>query len=48
MDVVLIDTAGRMHNNSGLMQELCKLISDNSPDLIIYVGEALVGSSGVV
>lgn len=47
-DVVFIDTAGRMQNNSALMQELSKLVKENKPDRVVYVGEALVGSTGVV
>jgi signal recognition particle receptor subunit alpha len=42
-DVILIDTAGRMHNKSALMDSLSKLIRINEPDHIVYVGEALVG-----
>ena len=43
-DVVLIDTAGRMQDNEPLMSALAKLISVNSPDLVLFVGEALVGN----
>jgi len=46
-DVVLIDTAGRMQDNEPLMAALAKLISLNSPDLILFVGEALVGNEAV-
>ena len=46
-DVVLIDTAGRMQNNAPLMRALTKLISVNRPNLILFVGEALVGNDGV-
>ncbi|CAM9105656.1 unnamed protein product [Discosporangium mesarthrocarpum] len=46
-DCVLIDTAGRMQNNEPLMRALSKLISDNEPDLSLFVGEALVGNDGV-
>ena len=46
-DVVLIDTAGRMQNNEGLMKQLAKLVSVNDPDLVLFVGEALVGNDGV-
>eukprot|EP00455_Lapot_gusevi_P045170 TRINITY_DN5748_c0_g1_i2.p1 TRINITY_DN5748_c0_g1~~TRINITY_DN5748_c0_g1_i2.p1 ORF type:complete len:281 (+),score=87.08 TRINITY_DN5748_c0_g1_i2:613-1455(+) len=46
-DVVLIDTAGRMQDNEPLMRALTKLISQNRPDLILFVGEALVGNDGV-
>ena len=35
-----------MQNNDKLMRELAKLISVNSPDLILFVGEALVGNDG--
>lgn len=47
VDVVLIDTAGRMQNNSQLMAQLAKLVAVNSPDLVLFVGEALVGNDGV-
>ncbi|EKM55619.1 uncharacterized protein PHACADRAFT_121298 [Phanerochaete carnosa HHB-10118-sp] len=46
-DVVLIDTAGRMQDNEPLMRALAKLVSTNSPDKIIFVGEALVGNEAV-
>jgi signal recognition particle receptor subunit alpha len=43
-DVVLIDTAGRMQDNEPLMKALAKLVHLNSPDLVLFVGEALVGN----
>lgn len=46
-DVVLIDTAGRMQDNEPLMRALSKLIVQNQPDLVLFVGEALVGNDGV-
>lgn len=46
-DVVLVDTAGRMQNNSPLMAALAKLIDTNSPDLVLFVGEALAGNDAV-
>ncbi|OCH87428.1 signal recognition particle binding protein [Obba rivulosa] len=46
-DVVLIDTAGRMQDNEPLMRALAKLVATNSPDKIIFVGEALVGNEAV-
>ncbi|KAL2613482.1 hypothetical protein R1flu_025174 [Riccia fluitans] len=46
-DVVLVDTAGRMQDNEPLMRALSKLISVNEPDLVLFVGEALVGNDGV-
>merc|ERR1712087_689828 len=46
-DVVLIDTAGRMQDNEPLMRSLAKLISVNAPDLVLFVGEALVGNEAI-
>merc|ERR1719148_528296 len=46
-DVVLVDTAGRMQNNVPLMKALAKLVQENKPDLVCFVGEALVGNDGV-
>jgi signal recognition particle receptor subunit alpha len=46
-DVCLIDTAGRMQDNEPLMRSLSKLIKVNEPDLVLFVGEALVGNDGV-
>lgn len=46
-DVVLVDTAGRMHNKRHLMQSLTKLIRYNMPDHIIFVGEALLGGDSL-
>lgn len=47
VDVVLIDTAGRMQDNEPLMRALGKLIKVNDPDLVLFVGEALVGNEAV-
>nr|GME10807.1 signal recognition particle receptor subunit alpha-like [Ipomoea batatas] len=46
-DVVLVDTAGRMQDNEPLMRALSKLIYVNNPDLVLFVGEALVGNDAV-
>ncbi|KRX09862.1 Signal recognition particle, SRP54 subunit, helical bundle [Pseudocohnilembus persalinus] len=46
-EVVLIDTAGRMQNNEPLMRQLSKLVIMNNPDLITFIGEALVGNDGL-
>ncbi|KAL3266672.1 hypothetical protein HHI36_010834 [Cryptolaemus montrouzieri] len=46
-DVVLVDTAGRMQDNEPLMRALTKLIKVNEPDLVLFVGEALVGNEAV-
>ncbi|KAB1204014.1 hypothetical protein CJ030_MR8G002819 [Morella rubra] len=46
-EVVLVDTAGRMQDNEPLMRALSKLIYLNKPDLVLFVGEALVGNDAV-
>lgn len=46
-DVVLIDTAGRRHNDQRLMSSLEKFAKLAKPDKILMVGEALVGSDSV-
>lgn len=47
-DVVLMDTAGRRHNDSHLMAPLASFARAANPDKIIMVGEALVGSDSVL
>uniref|UniRef100_A0A069DVD0 Putative signal recognition particle receptor alpha subunit n=1 Tax=Panstrongylus megistus TaxID=65343 RepID=A0A069DVD0_9HEMI len=47
INIVLIDTAGRMQDNEPLMRALAKLIKVNEPDLVLFVGEALVGNEAV-
>ncbi len=46
-DVVLIDTAGRLHSNKDLMLELKKLIKVAKPDLKLFVGESITGNDCV-
>ncbi|KAI9682503.1 MAG: hypothetical protein M1829_000295 [Trizodia sp. TS-e1964] len=46
-DVVLIDTAGRRHNDQRLMSSLEKFAKLAQPDKIFMVGEALVGTDSV-
>lgn len=45
--MVLVDTAGRMQDNAPLMAALAKLVAINTPDLVLFVGEALVGNEAV-
>jgi len=47
IDVVLIDTAGRMQTSKNLMDEMSKIIRVVEPDLKIFVGDALAGSDTV-
>jgi len=46
-DVIMVDTAGRMQANKGHMRALSNLIQRNNPDLVLFVGEAIVGNDGV-
>ncbi len=43
-DIVLVDTAGRLHSNSNLMEEISKLKRVVNPDLTIFVGESITGN----
>lgn len=47
MDVVLIDTAGRMHTNVNLIEEMRKIARVIEPNFKIFVGDALVGNDAV-
>lgn len=47
IDVVLIDTAGRLHSNVNLMDEMIKIKRVSKPDLVIFVGEAITGNDCV-
>ena len=47
IDVVLIDTAGRLHSNQNLMEEIKKIIRVAKPNLNIFVGEAITGNDCV-
>jgi fused signal recognition particle receptor len=47
MDVVIIDTAGRLHSNTNLMNELEKVIRVCKPDIKIFVGESITGNDCV-
>jgi fused signal recognition particle receptor len=44
IDVVLIDTAGRLHSNINLMDELKKIERVAKPDITIFVGESITGN----
>lgn len=47
IDFVLSDTAGRMHTNMNLMAQMEKICRVSSPDLIIFVDEAVAGNDAV-
>lgn len=46
-DVVLADTAGRMHTSVNLMEQLKKICRVTKPDLVIFVDEAVAGNDAV-
>ncbi|MFP4005189.1 MAG: signal recognition particle-docking protein FtsY [Candidatus Hadarchaeia archaeon] len=47
LDVVLVDTAGRMQTDANLMDEMKKICRVSNPDLTIFVGDALTGNDAV-
>ena len=46
-DIVLADTAGRLHTNINLMEQLRKISRVVKPDLVIFVDEAIAGNDAV-
>jgi len=47
VDVVLIDTAGRIHSNVNLQDEMKKIVRVAKPDSKIFVGESITGNDCV-
>ena len=47
VDVVLGDTAGRLHTNEGLMDQLEKIDRVIGPDMTLFVDEAVAGQDAV-
>jgi len=47
LDVVIADTAGRIHSNTDLMDELKKIVRVNKPDMKILVLDSLTGNDVV-
>ncbi len=47
IDFVMIDTAGRMHTDVNLMNELRKICRVAEPDLSIFVADALLGGEAL-
>ena len=47
IDVVLIDSAGRMQTNQNLMEEMSKIVRVVAPDLKIFIGDSLAGNDAV-
>lgn len=44
VDVVLIDTAGRLHSNKDLVAEMQKIVRVAKPDLKLFIGESITGN----
>ncbi len=44
IDVVMVDTAGRMQNNDNLIRELKKVVDKTEADMRIFVGDSLAGN----
>ncbi len=47
IDVVLADTAGRMHTKKNLIEQLGKIKRVTNPDLTIFVDESIAGNDAV-
>lgn len=47
VNVVLIDTAGRMHTEKNLLKEIEKISRVCKPDLKLFVGESITGNDAV-
>ncbi len=47
MDTVIIDTAGRLHIDDGMMQEIENIKNAVKPDEIIFVADAMTGQDAV-
>ncbi len=47
VDVLLIDTAGRMQTNQNLMEEMSKIVRVVNPDLKIFIGDSLTGNDAI-
>ena len=47
IDVVLVDTAGRMQTARNLMDEISKIVRVIKPDIKLFVGDALAGNDTI-
>ena len=46
-DVILVDTAGRLHIDDGLMNELSTLKKELEPSEILFIADAMIGQDAV-
>jgi len=47
IDVVLMDTAGRMQTSKNLMDEMGKIVKVVKPDVKLFIGDSLVGNDTI-
>jgi fused signal recognition particle receptor len=47
IDVVLMDTAGRMQTSKNLMDEMSKIVRVVKPDVKLFIGDALAGNDTI-
>lgn len=48
VNAVLIDTAGRIQTDTNLMREMEKIVRVITPDLVLFVGDALTGNDAIM
>jgi fused signal recognition particle receptor len=47
VDVLIVDTAGRMQTNQNLMEEMAKIVRVVNPDFKIFIGDSLAGNDAI-
>lgn len=47
VDVLIVDSAGRMQTNQNLMEEMGKIVRVVSPNLKIFIGDSLAGNDAI-
>ncbi|MEO9319637.1 MAG: signal recognition particle-docking protein FtsY [Nitrososphaera sp.] len=47
IDVVLVDTAGRMQTSKNLMDEMAKIVRVVKPDMKLFIGDSLAGNDTI-
>ena len=48
INAVLIDTAGRIQTDINLMREMEKIVRVITPDLVLFIGDALTGNDAIM
>ena len=46
-DVLILDTAGRLHIDNNLIDELNQIISQSNPSEVIYVADGMTGQDAI-